>query len=60
MGFTNNGTGWTRKLNLTMVSADGVIDDKEISTGATPENVNISITGSNRHVLVSSSYRRQE
>lgn len=60
MGFTNNGTGWTRKLNLTITSADGVIDDKLITTDATPENVNMSITGSNRHVLAAASLRRQE
>lgn len=60
MGFTNNGTGWTRKLDLTITSADGVVDDKLISADATPENVNISITGSNRHVLIAASFRRQE
>ena len=58
MGFTNNGTGWTRKLNLTLTSADGVVDDKLITADATPENVNMGITGSNRHVLVVSSYRK--
>lgn len=60
MGFTNNGTGWTRKLNLTITSADGVVDDKLISSAATPENVNISITGSNRHSLLSAAFRRRE
>lgn len=60
MGFTNNGTGWARKLDLTISSADGVIDDKIINADATPENVNVGITGSNRHVMVAVSLRRQE
>ena len=60
MGFTNNGTGFTRKLNLTITSADGVVDDKLITADATPENVNMSITGSNRHVMSVASLRRQE
>ena len=60
MGFTNNGTGFTRKIDYTIASADGVTDDKLITADATPENVNVSITGSNRHVLVSGSLRRQE
>lgn len=60
MGFTNNGAGWTRKLDLTITSADGVVDDKLIVTGATPENVNMSLTGSNRHVMIAASFRRQE
>jgi hypothetical protein len=58
MGFTNNGTGWTRKLNLVLTSADSVVDDKLITADASPENVNMGITGSNRHVLVVSSYRK--
>ena len=58
--FTNNGTGFTRKLNLTITSTDGVIDDKLISTDATPENVNMSVSNSNRHVLISASFRRKE
>ena len=60
MGFTNNGSGWSRKLNLTITSADGVVDDKLISSSATPENVNMSITGSNRHVMAAGSFRRRE
>jgi len=61
MGFTNNGSSWTRKLDLTELSgADGVVDDKLITTPATPENVNMSISSSNRHVLVAASIRRRE
>ena len=58
--FTNNGTGWTRKLNLVITSADGVVDDKLTPTAATPENVNMSLSGSNRHVLLGASFRRRE
>jgi len=60
MTFTNNGTGWTRKLDLTITSADGVVDDKLIATTSPSENVNMGITGSNRHVLVAGSFRRRE
>ncbi len=60
MGFTNNGTGFTRKLNLTLGSADGVVDDKLITADATPENCNITVTGSNRHELLAASFRRRE
>jgi len=56
--FTNNGTGWTRKVDLSFSSADGVIDDKFITADANPENVNITLTGSNRQVLVAASYRK--
>lgn len=60
MGFTNNGSGWTRKLDITITSADGVVDDKLISSAATPENVNFSISGSNRHVLIAAAFQRRE
>jgi len=58
--FNNNGTGWTRKLNLTISSADGVVDDKLISSDATPENVNFTLIGSNRHTLVAAAFQRRE
>ena len=58
MGFTNNGAGWTRQVDLAFTSADGVVDDKFITADATPENVNMGITGSNRHVICAASYRK--
>lgn len=58
MGFTNNGTGFVRELDLVIPSADGVVDDKMITVDAMPENMNMSVTGSNRHVLVCASYRK--
>lgn len=58
MGFTNNGTGWTRELDITISSADGIVDTKLITSDTNPENVNISITGSNRHVLIACSHRK--
>ena len=56
--FTNNGTGFTRQLDLTIASADGVIDDKFITVDTLSENVNMTLTGSNRHVMVAASYRK--
>lgn len=58
MGFTNNGTGFTRQLDLVYSSADGVLDDKFVTADTTQDNINMSITGSNRHVMVASSYRK--